>query len=136
MSFDSFTLASRVNQSQNGVALEVLDNASLIASGPTSQEFFDVCGATKAELLITIGANSGGTSPTIQFFIDVIDIVSGAVIKTYNGTQITNVNGGVDYISIDGKSVLLGDYIQARWTLGGSVLGTWNGVYARLVIKR
>ena len=111
-------------------------NCSIAASGPSSQEFFDVVGASKAELLITIGANSGGTSPTIQFFIDVIDIVSGATIKTYNGTLITNVNGGVDYISIDGRSVLLGDYIQVRWALGGSVLGTWNSVYARLVIKR
>lgn len=133
---DSFTLYSRLNQDLNGLAEEILNDVSLISSGPTSQILYNVLGASKAELLITIGANTGGVSPTIQFFIDIIDPLSGATIKTYSGTQITNASGGQDYISIDGKSVLLGDYVQVRWTLGGSTLGTWAGVYARLVIKR
>lgn len=100
----------------------------IIANG--SSESQNIRGAKHVDVLISVG-NPTGTTPTIQFFLDILEETSGETVRTYNGALLSAA--GKDYITVDGLT--LGQYVKVRWVVGGGD-PSWPDVYTRLVAKR
>ncbi|RLF64173.1 MAG: hypothetical protein DRN30_05715 [Thermoplasmata archaeon] len=110
------------------VDVVVLNGDRVDSAGSSGQIY--IGGARHVDVMISVGTKTG--SPSIQFHLDVIDEVSGATIRTYDGNTLSDA--GTDYITVDGLT--LGTAVQVRWdgTLDGS--NYFDGVYCRVVAKR
>jgi len=119
------------------LVLPVLDR--LVISGTTinssgNSDTYYIGSAKHIDVLIRVGAETG--TATIQFHLQVIEPTSGAVIRTYDGTAITDGNTS-DYITVDGLT--LGTHVKVTWDNGGGTLDASNyfdNVYCRIVAKR
>jgi hypothetical protein len=92
--------------------VSVLNNAVITANGKSST--YDVWSYKQLDVTIYVSAVSG-TSPTITFYVDVLDSL-GNVIKSYAGSTLSAV--GSDYITITGTTI--GRYVRVRWVVGGT----------------
>jgi hypothetical protein len=113
-------------------SVQIIHNAETVNTAGKTTSIY-VGDATQVTLLIKTGAIGAGT-PIILYNINVIESISGAVVKTYAGTAIATVT--TDYILVSG--VTLGDYVNIEWTSNaGSLNGAnyFTGVTAKLIIK-
>ncbi|MCL7412621.1 MAG: hypothetical protein M8353_03265 [ANME-2 cluster archaeon] len=119
------TLVSLLDSALNAI---LKNNEALAANGNSANQ--NILGAKHVDVLISVGTPTG-SSPTIQFYLDVMEETSSAVIRTYNGTLLSAA--GVDYITVDGLT--LGQYVRVRWVLGGTT-PSFPNCYVRLIAKR
>jgi hypothetical protein len=90
----------------------------------------DIKGARHVDVLIYVGAATG--SPSITFYLDVIEPASGETIRSYSSD--TLLAAGATWITVD--NLLLGTTVRVRWTGTLDALNYFSGCYVRLVAKK
>ncbi len=106
----------------------VLNNATVDSSG--NSDNLVINHAKVVEVLIVVGTPTG--SPSITFYLDVLEPTSGKVIKSYSSSNLTAE--GTDYIYV--ANDLLGNTVRVRWDGTLDASNYFSGVFVRVVAKR
>ena len=104
--------------------------ANATVNSPGESEIIEIAGAKHVDVLIVIGGAVG--APNITFSLDVVEELTGAVIRSYQSNQLAGA--GTDYITVEGLT--LGTTVKLSWsgTLDGA--NYFTGVTVRLIAKR
>ena len=106
----------------------VLRNHSIKSAGQSS--IYYIGAAKHVDVLIRVGSPTG--TPSITFHLQVIDINSGQVIRTYDGSTLSAE--GSDWITVDGLT--LGTHIRITWDGTLDASNYFDNVFCRVIAKR
>lgn len=130
----------------SGISYPILTNQTVTASGQQStlvgNTIFQTDGVRQIDLLVDVTGAVTGTSPTLQFEVDVDYIDDSEFISTLRVNDLGTVQSykgatlsatGTDAITVVNNTI--GDYIKVAWTVGGTS-PSFAGVYAKIVFKK